>query len=74
MRGRSEAVGDDDARGHQGGVRHPLDPLTAHYVVRTEDWPVMPVTTVGFKLRADGFFDGDPALDVPPAQHRQHQG
>ena len=22
----------------------------------------MPVTTVGFKLRADGFFDGNPAI------------
>jgi primary-amine oxidase len=26
---------------------------------------VMPVTTVGFQLRADGFFDGNPALDLP---------
>jgi primary-amine oxidase len=43
--------------------------FTAHHVVRPEDWPVMPVTTVGFKLRADGFFDGNPALDVPPAEH-----
>ena len=32
-------------------------------------WPVMPVTRVGFQLRADGFFDGNPALDVPPAEH-----
>ena len=40
--------------------------FTAHHVVRPEDWPVMPVTTVGFKLRADGFFDGNPALDLPP--------
>jgi primary-amine oxidase len=28
---------------------------------------VMPVTRVGFQLRADGFFDGNPALDVPRA-------
>ena len=41
--------------------------FTAHHVVRPEDWPVMPVTRVGFQLRADGFFDGNPALDVPPA-------
>ena len=40
--------------------------FTAHHVVRPEDRPVMPVTTVGFKLRADGFFDGNPALDLPP--------
>jgi primary-amine oxidase len=43
-------------------------------VVRPEDWPVMPVTRVGFQLRADGFFDGNPALDVPPPEHCQHQG
>jgi primary-amine oxidase len=43
--------------------------FTAHHVVRPEDWPVMPVTTVGFKLRADGFFDGNPALDVPSSEH-----
>jgi Cu2+-containing amine oxidase len=42
----------------------------AHHVVRPEDWPVMPVTRVGFQLRADGFFDGNPALDVPPEEHR----
>jgi primary-amine oxidase len=47
--------------------------FTAHHVVRPEDWPVMPVTRVGFQLRADGFFDGNPALDVAPAEHR-HQG
>ena len=41
--------------------------FTAHHVVRPEDWPVMPVTRVGFKLRADGFFDGNPALDLPPS-------
>ena len=48
--------------------------FTAHHVVRPEDWPVMPVTTVGFKLRADGFFDGNPALDLPPADHGRHHG
>jgi primary-amine oxidase len=48
--------------------------FTAHHVVRPEDWPVMPVTRVGFQLRADGFFDGNPALDVPPAEHSHHQG
>ncbi len=47
--------------------------FTAHHVVRPEDWPVMPVTTVGFKLRADGFFDGNPALDLPPAEHCRHE-
>jgi primary-amine oxidase len=34
---------------------------------RVEDWPIMPVDTVGFKLRPEGFFDRSPVLDVPPA-------
>jgi primary-amine oxidase len=38
----------------------------AHHVVRPEDWPVMPVTTIGFSLKPVGFFDRNPALDVPP--------
>jgi primary-amine oxidase len=37
----------------------------AHHVVRPEDWPVMPVSTVGFWLKPVGFFDRNPALDVP---------
>jgi primary-amine oxidase len=39
--------------------------LGAHHIVRPEDWPVMPVTSVGFHLRPVGFFDGNPALDLP---------
>jgi primary-amine oxidase len=38
----------------------------AHHVPRLEDWPVMPVATCGFQLRPVGFFDRNPALDVPP--------
>ncbi len=42
----------------------------AHHVVRPEDWPVMPVACIGFMLKPVGFFDGNPALDVPrPMQH-----
>lgn len=37
----------------------------AHHVVRPEDWPVMPVHHIGFKLKPSGFFDGNPALDMP---------
>ena len=40
----------------------------AHHVVRPEDWPVMPVTHVGFKLKPSGFFAGNPALDMPPSK------
>ncbi|MDR3617908.1 MAG: primary-amine oxidase [Paludisphaera borealis] len=36
------------------------------HVPRLEDWPVMPVASVGFMLRPDGFFEGNPALDLPP--------
>ncbi|GAA3681182.1 primary-amine oxidase [Arthrobacter ginkgonis] len=32
---------------------------------RPEDWPIMPVDTVGFMLKPHGFFDGNPALNVP---------
>jgi primary-amine oxidase len=33
---------------------------------RPEDWPVMPVARCGFALKPTGFFDRNPALDVPP--------
>ena len=42
----------------------------AHHVVRPEDWPVMPATPIGFSLKPVGFFDRNPALDVPrPMSH-----
>ena len=37
------------------------------HVPRPEDWPVMPVEYTGFSLVPVGFFDRNPALDVPPA-------
>jgi primary-amine oxidase len=36
------------------------------HIPRIEDWPVMPVTSIGFSLRPDGFFDSNPAIDLPP--------
>jgi primary-amine oxidase len=46
---------------HTFGVTH---------VPRPEDWPVMPVEYTGFTLVPFGFFDRNPALDVPPsAEH-----
>ncbi len=36
-----------------------------HHVTRPEDWPVMPADTVSFWLKPFGFFDRNPALDVP---------
>jgi primary-amine oxidase len=40
-----------------------------HHLTRPEEWPVMAVDTVSFWLKPVGFFDRNPALDVPP-QHR----
>jgi primary-amine oxidase len=36
------------------------------HIPRPEDWPVMPVEYTGFSLIPVGFFDRNPALDVPP--------
>jgi len=46
--------------------------FASNHVVRPEDWPVMPVEVVGFSLKPTGFFDGNPALDVPAAEHCEH--
>ncbi|MGY1710811.1 primary-amine oxidase [Geodermatophilus sp. SYSU D00758] len=43
-----------------------------HHITRPEDWPVMPVDVVSFQLRPVGFFDRNPALDVPPDPSRCH--
>lgn len=45
---------------HTFGVTH---------IPRPEDWPVMPVEYTGFQLIPVGFFDRNPALDVPPNHH-----
>ena len=36
-----------------------------NHVPRPEDWPVMPVERAGFHLKPVGFFDRNPALDLP---------
>jgi primary-amine oxidase len=41
----------------------------ATHIARPEDWPVMPVESVGFTLKPVGFFDRNPALDLPPVDH-----
>ena len=52
----------------------------AHHIVRPEDWPVMPVSYIGFSLKPVGFFDRNPALDVAPPMlhggngHAAHNG
>ncbi len=37
-----------------------------HHMPRPEDFPVQPVITCGFKLMPAGFFDANPAIDLPP--------
>jgi primary-amine oxidase len=39
------------------------------HIPRPEDWPVMPVEYAGFSLIPNGFFDRNPALDVPATEH-----
>ena len=39
---------------------------------RPEDWPVMPVDYTGFKLLPYGFFDRNPALNVPANESEGH--
>jgi primary-amine oxidase len=43
-----------------------------HHIPRPEDWPVMPVGRIGFMLKPNGFFDRNPALDVPPPAGHHH--
>jgi primary-amine oxidase len=54
-------VGTDVVVWHSFGVTH---------VPRPEDWPVMPVESTGFHLVPVGFFQRNPALDLPPADDR----
>ncbi len=42
------------------------------HVPRPEDWPVMPVERTGFSLVPVGFFDRNPALDLPPSPGHCH--
>jgi primary-amine oxidase len=40
-----------------------------NHITLPEDWPVMPSDRTSFWLKPWGFFDRNPALDVPPAPH-----
>jgi primary-amine oxidase len=48
--------------------------LGSHHAPRPEDWPVMPVSYAGFLLQPAGFFDRNPALDVPPSTPKHADG
>jgi primary-amine oxidase len=57
-------AGDRDIDGQDIVVWHTFG-LT--HFPRPEDWPVMPVDYAGFKLKPVGFFDRNPALNIPAA-------
>jgi primary-amine oxidase len=62
-------AGDRDIDGADIVLWHTFGPV---HFPRPEDWPVMPVTRCGFTLKPTGFFDRNPALDVPPPQGNGH--
>jgi primary-amine oxidase len=37
------------------------------HIPRPEDYPVMPTAYIGFLLKPNGFFRGNPANDIPPS-------
>jgi primary-amine oxidase len=41
------------------------------HVPRPEDWPVMPIEFARFMLVPNGFFDGNPTLDLPANANKQ---
>lgn len=46
--------------------------IGVHHFPRPEQWPIMPVDHIGFRLEPDGFFDRNPSLDVPPSAAKAH--
>lgn len=44
-----------------------------NHIVPPEDWPVAPVHRAGFAMKPWGFFDRNPALDVPMPNHCAHE-
>lgn len=46
-----------------------------HHFPRPEQWPIMPVDALMFRMEPDGFFTRNPSLDVPPSQPKHaHEG
>ena len=41
------------------------------HIPRLEDYPVMPTAYIGFLLKPNGFFDRNPANDVPPSEPKR---
>lgn len=57
VQGKYNTEGEKLSLWHSFGVMH---------IPRVEDFPVMPCESVGFTLKPDGFFLGNPAVNVPP--------
>ncbi len=64
-------AGDRDIDGTDIVLWHTFGPT---HFPRPEDWPVMPVARCGFTLKPAGFYDRNPALDVPPPASRCRDG
>ena len=54
--------GTDVVLWHSFGVTH---------IPRVEDFPVMPCEMTGFSLKPDGFFAGNPTIDLPPDTNKE---
>jgi primary-amine oxidase len=44
------------------------------HIPRPEDYPAMPTAYIGFMLKPNGFFDMNPANDVPPSPKKEAKG
>jgi primary-amine oxidase len=44
------------------------------HIPRPEDYPVMPTAYIGFTLKPNGFFDLNPAIDIPPSEPLRKDG
>jgi primary-amine oxidase len=44
------------------------------HLPRPEDFPVMPTAYIGFLLKPNGFFDANPANDIPPSPAKHGKG
>lgn len=44
------------------------------HIPRIEDYPVMPTAYIGFLLKPNGFFNQNPANDVPPSEPKKKTG
>lgn len=64
-------AGGDSVDGGDIVVWHVFGPT---HLPRPEDWPIMPIDTYHFRFKPFGFFDRNPALDVPDWSKRGADG